>query len=480
MVEPTPIAGVVEIDDGRPSGLALVVTPGSDEGAQRSGSVVLVPASAQVMVDGQPTVLKRPWLRPAAIRTLAQALMLDLVAVETMDAAAWAAAMGDTSYDLDNPDPVPASDSESTGDGQQLAFAVGSVSVGGTNAAVFLGRPVEGAALESVGPRRHAFWSALLADPPDGDHGLSDALRQAFTQGSGQLLEIPITAEEDGLVIDVAESEALLREVVPFPSGPRLKVRVVDRTGSADLGAIAALVAGRGIEVVEIANAVQFDSGPTELIVPDPLPVGQETGRNNWRLNSASILSSTTSRRRPQPRCWSAQTSLCPNDDRFGWPRNPRSGNTFLRMVLHQRFGVTSSTVYDIDGVAERLGHEVIGASRRTLSYDEMRADENLHWVKTHRPVDDTIHEDDRVIHLVRDGRDAVVSWARQHAEGGGQTYHEALSRLIDRPESTGAGGWGANVLSWSRCDLEAMDAAPLSSVDRRPREGGGRCLARY
>ena len=273
LVEPTPITGVVEIDDGRPSGLALVVTPGSDDG-QRSGSVVLVPASAKVVVDGEAIALND--LAPAAaIRTLAQALMLDLVAVETMDADAWTAAMGETTYDLDNPDPVPASDAGSQDDGQQLAFAVGSVVVDGSNAAVFLGRPVEGAALESVGPRRHTLWSALLADPPDGDHGLSEALRQSFDQGSGQLLEIPVTAGEDGLALDIDESEALLREIVPFPSGPRLKVRVVDRTGTADLGAIAALVAGRGIEVVEIANAVQFDSGPTELIVPDPLPVGQ-------------------------------------------------------------------------------------------------------------------------------------------------------------------------------------------------------------
>ena len=134
----------------------------------------------------------------------------------------------------------------------------------------------------------------------------------------------------------------------------------------------------------------------------------------------------------------------------------PRSGNTFLRIVLHRLFGVTSSTVYEIDGVAQRLGDDVVGAGRRALSYDDMRADESLHWVKTHRPFDDTIHNDDRVIHLVRDGRDAVVSWARQRAEGDGPTYQEELNRLVDRPESTGAGGWGTNVLSWSGAGHEA------------------------
>ena len=34
----------------------------------------------------------------------------------------------------------------------------------------------------------------------------------------------------------------------------------------------------------------------------------------------------------------------------------PRSGNTFLRIVLHRHFGVRASVAYDFDGVAERVG----------------------------------------------------------------------------------------------------------------------------
>ncbi len=34
----------------------------------------------------------------------------------------------------------------------------------------------------------------------------------------------------------------------------------------------------------------------------------------------------------------------------------PRSGNTFLRILLHRLYGVRSSVVYDVDGVAQRLG----------------------------------------------------------------------------------------------------------------------------
>src|ERR1700754_5135896 len=46
----------------------------------------------------------------------------------------------------------------------------------------------------------------------------------------------------------------------------------------------------------------------------------------------------------------------------------PRSGNTFLRIVLHRLYGVRTSTVYDVDGVAERLGKDLIGFTDRLES----------------------------------------------------------------------------------------------------------------
>jgi hypothetical protein len=43
----------------------------------------------------------------------------------------------------------------------------------------------------------------------------------------------------------------------------------------------------------------------------------------------------------------------------------PRSGNTFLRIVLRNLYGVRTSVVYDVDGVAERLGAEAVGFIER-------------------------------------------------------------------------------------------------------------------
>jgi hypothetical protein len=50
----------------------------------------------------------------------------------------------------------------------------------------------------------------------------------------------------------------------------------------------------------------------------------------------------------------------------------PRSGNTFLRIVLHRLYGVRTSTVYDVDGVAERLGKDLIGFTDRSGSLSDM------------------------------------------------------------------------------------------------------------
>ncbi|MGX6607932.1 sulfotransferase domain-containing protein [Micromonosporaceae bacterium Da 78-11] len=129
----------------------------------------------------------------------------------------------------------------------------------------------------------------------------------------------------------------------------------------------------------------------------------------------------------------------------------PRSGNTFLRIVLHRLYGVRTSTVYDIDGVAERLGKELIGFTDRPGSLAEMRAADEPHFVKTHRQRDADVHEDDRAICLVRDGRDALVSWARQASEEDPSTYEDELRSRILRVSMVGTGSWGSNVLSWLR-----------------------------
>lgn len=106
----------------------------------------------------------------------------------------------------------------------------------------------------------------MLEAPPAADHPLASAVRDVGH--TGQVVELPMVVTSDAAVIDASAAEDLLRDIVAFPSGNRLEIRVVDRSGHADLSAIAAQLAARGVEVVEIANAVQFDDGSTEVIRP--------------------------------------------------------------------------------------------------------------------------------------------------------------------------------------------------------------------
>lgn len=135
----------------------------------------------------------------------------------------------------------------------------------------------------------------------------------------------------------------------------------------------------------------------------------------------------------------------------------PRSGNTFCRIVLHRLYGVPTYVVYDVDGVAERIGGELIGFRERPASLETMRSSDELYVVKTHRQRDTDVAADDRMICLVRDGRDAVVSWARMvsdgpaepNSEGYQDRYEAEIQRMVTRPDPIGTGAWGRNVLSW-------------------------------
>jgi hypothetical protein len=127
----------------------------------------------------------------------------------------------------------------------------------------------------------------------------------------------------------------------------------------------------------------------------------------------------------------------------------PRSGNTFLRIVLNRLYGMRTSVVYDFDGVADRLGPSLVGFEERPGAFAAMRESPEVHLIKTHRPCDEQILDADKAICLVRDGRDCLVSWARQRSEDGVRCFADELRDLILLPAERGAGQWGRNVLSW-------------------------------
>ncbi|MET7336804.1 sulfotransferase domain-containing protein [Nonomuraea sp. NPDC005650] len=150
----------------------------------------------------------------------------------------------------------------------------------------------------------------------------------------------------------------------------------------------------------------------------------------------------------------------------------PRSGNTFLRIILKQLYGVHTSTVYDVDGVAARLGPDLIGFEERPSSIEEMRASEKLHFVKTHRQ---RAGEEDRAICLIRDGRDSITSWA--HLTGAPDIEAE-IRTMINRRDQVGTGSWGQNVLSWLRPPAPHRVMLRYEELVREPRQTVEKVLA--
>jgi hypothetical protein len=263
-VEPTPIVAVVEVDRSSVTGVALFV---HHPEIRSASTVVLVPGTVEI--DG--TVLSD--MDPlAAADAVGGKVGLALSRVDVLDQAGWAELLGPDVYPMDNPDPVQ------TEQGGTL-FEVGLVEVDGSNAAAFLGRPAPGAAPISVLPRRHMFWNALVAQPPESSSALAVDLR-GIDQAAVQVIDIPVTQIQPVAIIDPVGTEALVRDVVAYPAGAvpgdRLQVRILDRTGQAGLEEVAAAVAGQGMEVIEIGNAVQFDGGETQVIAPVGLT--DETG----------------------------------------------------------------------------------------------------------------------------------------------------------------------------------------------------------
>ncbi len=84
----------------------------------------------------------------------------------------------------------------------------------------------------------------------------------------------------------------------------------------------------------------------------------------------------------------------------------PRSGNTFLRIMLRNRFGVVSVARRSKAGDSPTLP----GTQYFDPSFRDGRAVVGVEGEKTHRvpPADDTRP----AVYLVRDGRDALVSYA--------------------------------------------------------------------
>lgn len=136
----------------------------------------------------------------------------------------------------------------------------------------------------------------------------------------------------------------------------------------------------------------------------------------------------------------------------------PRSGNTFIRNILYEVYGIASSTFhyqteYPVD-----------------LNYDQFS------FVKTHelpqllKPTDISIPS----VYIVRDGRDALVSMAHHRKDiiAPGSDFYQNLKEAIIADHGSFFGGWSKNVEQWilkSNIIIRYEDLIkdPIGSVER-------------
>ncbi len=126
----------------------------------------------------------------------------------------------------------------------------------------------------------------------------------------------------------------------------------------------------------------------------------------------------------------------------------PRSGNTFVRIVLNDIFGLRTRSTGAGDapvfsphpGVIEAVGHvDDFSASPDWIAH--ARASDDIHIVKTHEPA----LTDDPAIYIVRDGRSAIVSY--YHYIRDVESQPVSMNAVIDG--DVYAGSWSEHFVTW-------------------------------
>lgn len=131
----------------------------------------------------------------------------------------------------------------------------------------------------------------------------------------------------------------------------------------------------------------------------------------------------------------------------------PRSGNTLLRVILSYGFGLPCPPRYPRQAHVpppRRAAPPLrLAGENRPRGLEAMQASPDTWYVKSHE-----LPSDDRpALYLVRDGRDALVSYAHFILEtadpsGRGRSLAEVLTQLVLRDRYFG--GWGPHVDAWS------------------------------
>lgn len=128
----------------------------------------------------------------------------------------------------------------------------------------------------------------------------------------------------------------------------------------------------------------------------------------------------------------------------------PRSGNTLLRNLVQTLFGLETCSIYD-----EEVGRSVdsmtsaFGYKEQAVDLKSLRKRRRQFLVKTHELPHDL---DDAAMCVIRDGRDALVSYAHfllrfEPQAVSGMTFLDVVEALIYG--ELGYGNWSHHVSAW-------------------------------
>jgi len=141
----------------------------------------------------------------------------------------------------------------------------------------------------------------------------------------------------------------------------------------------------------------------------------------------------------------------------------PRSGNTLTRMILNTQFGIKTRSLHNDTGLGgskellDLVGHNGQG--------DIHRGGEGTFFIKTHE-----LHRKNKAIYIVRDGRDAVVSYAKHLENFSGETFNKELLRRCILGTVGMWASWGQHVNFWfDRKPMEDTAIIKFESIAGKP-----------
>lgn len=152
----------------------------------------------------------------------------------------------------------------------------------------------------------------------------------------------------------------------------------------------------------------------------------------------------------------------------------PRSGNTYIRTILHHAFGVKTYSIHGdkLDIAADEATKEIVGHKDlpENFDYAEARQSGELYFIKTHAQYN--IHyAPDKAIYILRDGREATVSFYHYWNDFSQEKF--SILEIING--HTFAGSWADHYYSWLRekkdsillLRFEEMLFSPESAINK-------------